>query len=986
MKTRNLLLTALSIGLGLIACDKAVESQSETATPETVSLSARLTSRNATDSALLSLTKQVRVILDTGTNSAKRVDSQVVDYNTGTVKLKAIWVGSNYVLTYQGLVGGQVLWTGTVRGTATTGTNAPILKLDSTKAATLNLKSPTIQFNGDWPNTSVTVVSNNDSALHTKLYFRSHGTPEWTLFTNNAFKPAELDTIWAKDSLPNIVGSQPVDSTFKAPDTIPTKPVEKDTILTLKGLVVTPGSLSPQFDTGAHRYVLIVEDNIDSVSVTATQDDNGQTITLNDQSIISGTPKTVAVATVDSLVLIVTNQGKQVQYVIEVKHKQSPPTPSANLDTFTLASTNGKGTPWYGFAATGPWTKYENPVVLPKDTTVYFFDSLGALTSRIASMKISITTKPDTTPAPTITLSGALKSSGIEGSDWWGWATLTLGSNSGKKSELWYTLDSTSGKSATWTKLKDSAQLFKSGTVYAKELVNTVAASFRVSSKTFTVTPYTINKPTITIVDSASPGPIKLNLKSNAQGALAGRTSLWYTNDTTKRWVRHDSDTTLLIRSSTPFWVKDSLDKQVSGISKVELKVKQPKQPTVTVTPTDSIFGLGGDAKVTIKALCSEKGTVARYLLPGASKWAGDGSEASFTLTVTKTSTFYFNCSLESDFNNSSENVRRTFTLLQPPYFEKVDSSFSGSMTAKIYVDPQDVAGPTTQNVKIKYCLSTANANDCKDYQDYQETGVKIDSTLKLWAVVFSTIEPSKFSASATRVFTKNSSGFLNQMIKGDTLKFTTNAPDSARAMELYGAKSFNEDSTAKVTKSTTTTLTAEGGALKLDVNWGTVPDWAAHAGILVALDETWQAYDFSDVKSITFSYKTSDKTTLLDFGFNSYRYLGDESGTGVKRVATLNGSIAFKKVTVELADGLQFADWMITQYKDETALTWDDVKMSIKNLEFQPKPVYNAGGTTIDGAPTITLEIKDISLQLSDGTLVRFPLPISGIQSNQFP
>ena len=137
MKIRNAFLTAISIGLGFVACDKSLGNALQVTAPETAAVSARLVAATTQDSVLLRLTDSVIVTLDTGT-APIRVDSQVVKYTKGTVRLKDVWVGSSYVLTYKGLVGHQVIWNGTVHGNAVSGTNAPKLKLDSAASVKLN--------------------------------------------------------------------------------------------------------------------------------------------------------------------------------------------------------------------------------------------------------------------------------------------------------------------------------------------------------------------------------------------------------------------------------------------------------------------------------------------------------------------------------------------------------------------------------------------------------------------------------------------------------------------------------------------------------------------------------------------------------------------------------------------------------------------------------------------------------------------------------
>ncbi|MEN9354691.1 MAG: hypothetical protein RL318_2016 [Fibrobacterota bacterium] len=187
---------------------------------------------------------------------------------------------------------------------------------------------------------------------------------------------------------------------------------------------------------------------------------------------------------------------------------------------------------------------------------------------------------------------------------------------------------------------------------------------------------------------------------------------------------------------------------------------------------------------------------------------------------------------------------------------------------------------------------------------------------------------------------------------------FPTSAADSAAVNAAIPCKSYDEK------KGTTTALSASAGAIKLSATWGAVPAWGAAAGILLPINKMWTPVDFSGVTSVTFSYKTGDAKTAIEFAPNSPLYLGAATDNGVMMLAPYAGSVAFKKVTVGLPDGIAFADWMITQEPAQTETTWDDVKTEIKLLQFSPKPVYNATGSAITGAAVATLEIKDVSIQ----------------------
>jgi hypothetical protein len=187
---------------------------------------------------------------------------------------------------------------------------------------------------------------------------------------------------------------------------------------------------------------------------------------------------------------------------------------------------------------------------------------------------------------------------------------------------------------------------------------------------------------------------------------------------------------------------------------------------------------------------------------------------------------------------------------------------------------------------------------------------------------------------------------------------FPTTAVDSAAVNAAIPMRTVDEG------KGTTTTLTASAGAVKIAATWGAVPNWGAAAGIQLPINNQWAPVDFSGVTAVTFSYKTGDAKTAIEFAPISDLYPGYRCANGVMMLAPYAGSTTFKKVTVGLPDGIAFADWMFNQHPSETTVTWDDVKSSIQALQFSPKPVYNSTGSAISGAATSTLEIKDVSIQ----------------------
>lgn len=189
------------------------------------------------------------------------------------------------------------------------------------------------------------------------------------------------------------------------------------------------------------------------------------------------------------------------------------------------------------------------------------------------------------------------------------------------------------------------------------------------------------------------------------------------------------------------------------------------------------------------------------------------------------------------------------------------------------------------------------------------------------------------------------------------TFVFPTSAADSAAVNAAIPCKSFDEK------KGTTTSLSASAGAIKLTATWGEVDEWGAAAGILLPLNKLWTPVDFSVVEAVTFSYKTGDSKTSIEFAPNSTKYIGAATDNGVMMLAEYGASTTFKKVTVAFPDGISFLDWMGKKFPAEIDQTWDDVKTAIKTLQFSPKPQYNATGSAVL-VPTSTLEIKDVSIQ----------------------
>lgn len=193
---------------------------------------------------------------------------------------------------------------------------------------------------------------------------------------------------------------------------------------------------------------------------------------------------------------------------------------------------------------------------------------------------------------------------------------------------------------------------------------------------------------------------------------------------------------------------------------------------------------------------------------------------------------------------------------------------------------------------------------------------------------------------------------------------FPTDAADSTVVNSLYAAKSSSEwpDTLS------TTALTAENGAIHLAVTWGNVPGWWANAAIVLPLDKEWRLHDLSSLRSISFSYRTSDIKTSMEFQFLSPQWLSvqrdttGKNGDGVMLTYASGPATNWKTVTIDPSVDLVWLDWMRKQYAEEATQTWSDVSPEIKSMRFRPMPNYNSNGTTVNPS-TAWIEIKDVTL-----------------------
>ncbi|MEN9353117.1 MAG: hypothetical protein RL318_442 [Fibrobacterota bacterium] len=189
------------------------------------------------------------------------------------------------------------------------------------------------------------------------------------------------------------------------------------------------------------------------------------------------------------------------------------------------------------------------------------------------------------------------------------------------------------------------------------------------------------------------------------------------------------------------------------------------------------------------------------------------------------------------------------------------------------------------------------------------------------------------------------------------TFVFPTTAIDSAAVNVVTPMRSVDEG------RGTTTTLSASGAAIKLTATWGAVPKQGASASILLPMNRMWSPVEFSNVDSVTFSYRTLDPQTTVEFAPISPRYIGAATNNGVMMMAPFASSTSFKTVTVALPAGIAFADWMIIQEPAQSETSWEDVKSEVKALQFSLKPTYSATGGAILGGASASLEIRDVRI-----------------------
>jgi len=380
VKTRTLLLSAFSIGLGLIACDNFVESRATDA-PETTTLATRLTASGEAEKDLLKRTTTVRVTLDTGETTLVRCLQKTVPFDSGKVSFPALRVGMNYALTYEGLVGSTVIWTGTASGSLAKSNNTASLSLAQTD---LQLKAPTIQLN----TTHFYLTSNTDASLGAKLYWTRKAADGWTAYSNNAF-PAKVnlaDTVWAKDSIDGVIGSEVKSLAVSAAGT-----VEANTTTALKNLAVNEAESALAFDSTTLNYEISVPSGTTKVTITADTAAYDQTLKIEGAEAVSGTAE-VAIPAADSLIDVVVTNSKNTQaatrtYKIKVKVSALPDT-SRVLSS--LKCVKGTWSPATFSSGTTTYTLTVDDTVTSLDLVAIAKSSSATITAMFGTTSLSV--------------------------------------------------------------------------------------------------------------------------------------------------------------------------------------------------------------------------------------------------------------------------------------------------------------------------------------------------------------------------------------------------------------------------------------------------------------------------------------------------------------------------------------------------------------------------------------------------------------------
>ncbi len=110
----------------------------------------------------------------------------------------------------------------------------------------------------------------------------------------------------------------------------------------LQNLTVSPGNLSPAFRSNRTGYSVSVDGNVDSLTVTATPQDAGATLTINGQGISSGQPRAMPLGPPGSSteidVTVIAPNGNQKSYQIDANRAEPAAPPAAPASAPDLIS------------------------------------------------------------------------------------------------------------------------------------------------------------------------------------------------------------------------------------------------------------------------------------------------------------------------------------------------------------------------------------------------------------------------------------------------------------------------------------------------------------------------------------------------------------------------------------------------------------------------------------------------------------------------
>jgi len=699
VKFSKRLVATTAIAIALFACDKDFENALQASTPEIVQVSARLAAATAKDSALLKLTDSVIVNLDTGSGSSVRnVFLGTVGYSAGGVALPALPLNTPYALAYKGLVGKQVIWSGSVNGQAVKGAQTTLTVAATAAEALKPVRLDTVAV----PSTdsvTVTLTPGNDAKIKDVLVYSTDNGAHWTVY-DAPFRVARSTSVQAKDGVAGISIVPP--AAVVIPAAVAVVVPDADTLTGLADLNVAPNVLQPStFSKDELRYRLILAAAVAKVSVTAIQvPQASQAIAINGSVATSGVASDVSVKEIDSIQVTVTNTKAKSSrtYTIEVLHHLPVPVIAVNAGNFTLSHAGTtQGTLFWRFANTGSWTKYDAAMAVTKDTTIEYLDSLATQSSDVGSYKVKLDAKLDTLKAPVVVLKGT--SIGSAANEFLGSVSLSL--NSSNASAAGTTLQWSTDKLG-WTDWTSDVTLYASAgtTIYVKETRQNAFSV--VGTQPFKVTPYTVDAPALTR-DVSVPGAVTVKVKSqNVRPVVA----TLYCRVNGEQWAQYTAPVS--VASGETFYAKDSALGQISAICST--KVAIPSAPTVTpaatsgkgeqvwvgvgsVVPSLSVIN-GKEVLKSVGIACASG--FSQYSLDNGDTW-----KDSSAYVQENSGTVLFQCK-DRTTGVVSVWVKRDFMLFQPPLVSVSDTTFADTLTVKVQ---------TRQNAQyLQSCVGDTNA------------------------------------------------------------------------------------------------------------------------------------------------------------------------------------------------------------------------------------------------------------------------------------